>query len=83
MKFSLQSFLPDPRARNRFLYCWGGEEFPGTCDPGYEFDPFDRVCDYVGASSTDPCYNKPDDVSEQLYFTPFSFINDIYADVPC
>lgn len=65
---SRQTFLPDPTSRSRFIYCWGGVENIGTCDPGFEFNPFDRVCDDTigsgpsppGQNNRDACYNRPD-----------------------
>lgn len=56
------TFLPDPSSRQRFIYCWAGMEISGQCEPGLEFDPFDRVCDVPRGPTRDPCLGQRDGV---------------------
>jgi len=60
------TYLAYPFDRSRFIYCWGGQEIVGQCDPGLEFNPFDRICDAPPGgpvnppNQRDPCLGRPD-----------------------
>lgn len=69
------TFLPDPSSRQRFIWCWGGQEIVGYCSPGEEFNPFDRVCEVpqwgpppqtTTQPPRDACFNRPDGVGFQF-----------------
>lgn len=39
-------YLPDPTARNQYIWCSNGQDVVGYCPNGMEFDPFLRYCDF-------------------------------------
>lgn len=55
--------LPDPWSRSSFIWCWAGREFNRDCEPGFEFNPFERVCTSShGLLGGNPCFGRPDNV---------------------